>query len=88
MFSLLGYCGQTAFNKLDDWQLGKAQSPSKPITQQMAESKWIPLRHLSDDEYRGILSEKLLSIEAEISLLDDKIEELKKSRSLTTSDPK
>jgi hypothetical protein len=46
----------------------------------MAESKWIPLRHLSDEEYRGMLSEKLLSIEAEIALLDEKIEDLEKTR--------
>lgn len=46
----------------------------------MAESKWVPLKSLSDDEYRGILGEKLLSIEAEIALIDDKIEELEKAK--------
>lgn len=51
----------------------------------MAESKWIPLRSLSDQEYREMLSEKLLSIEAEIALLDDKIEELEKSRPVPSS---
>ena len=54
----------------------------------MADSKWIPLRHLSDDEYREILSEKLLSIEAEIALLDEKIEDLEKSRIAPTSTAK
>lgn len=48
--------------------------------QRMADSKWIPLRSLSDQEYRGMLNEKLLSIEAEIALLDEKMEELEKSR--------
>lgn len=85
MFSLLGYCGQSAFNRLDAWQMEKAQNPSKPLAQRIAESKWIPLRHLSDEEYRGILSEKLLSIEAEIALLDEKIEELEKTRPATSS---
>jgi hypothetical protein len=80
IFSILGYCGQSAFNKVDTWQMEKAQNPGKPIFQRMAESKWIPLRHLSDEDYRGILSEKLLSIEAEIALLDEKIEELEKTR--------
>jgi hypothetical protein len=46
----------------------------------MAESKWIPLKSLSDDEYRHILSEKLLSVEAEIALIDDKIEELERDK--------
>lgn len=58
----------------------KAQNPGKPILQRMAESKWIPLRHLSDEDYRDILGEKLLSIEAEIALLDEKIQELEKTR--------
>lgn len=80
IFSLLGYGGQSAFNYVDKWQMEKAQNPSKPIMQRMAESKWIPLRHLSDEEYRRMLSEKLLSLEAEIALLDEKIEELEKTR--------
>lgn len=62
-----------------------AHKTSKPLMQRMAESKWIPLRSLSDQEYREMLSEKLLSIEAEIALLDDKIEELEKSRSVPSS---
>lgn len=52
--------------------------------QRMADSKWIPLRALSDQEYRDMLSEKLLGIEAEIALLDDKIEELERSRPIST----
>ncbi|KAJ5102126.1 hypothetical protein NUU61_004348 [Penicillium alfredii] len=80
IFSLLGYCGQSIFNRIDTWQMENAQNPSKPLAQRMADSKWIPLRHLSDEDYRGILSEKLLSIEAEIALLDEKIEDLEKSR--------
>jgi hypothetical protein len=58
-----------------------ANTSSKPIIQRLADSKWIPLKSLSDDDYRGILSEKLLSIEAEMTILDEKIEELQKSRS-------
>lgn len=85
IFSLLGYGGQSAFNYVDKWQMEKAQTPSKPILQRMAESKWIPFRHLSDEEYRGMLSEKLLSIEAEIALLDEKIEDLEKTRPVRMS---
>jgi hypothetical protein len=57
-----------------------ANTPSKPILQRLADSKWIPLKTLSDDEYRGILSEKLLSIEAEIAIIDEKIEELERAK--------
>ncbi|KAH8429532.1 uncharacterized protein LDX57_007194 [Aspergillus melleus] len=77
---LMGYVGQSSYNAIDTWQMEHANNPSKPIIQRIADSKWIPLRSLSDDDYRGMLSEKLLSIEAEISLIDDKIEELEKSK--------
>ncbi|RDW79262.1 uncharacterized protein DSM5745_06114 [Aspergillus mulundensis] len=80
VFSLCGYLGQVSYNAIDEWQLEQAGKPSKPLLTRMAESKWIPLKSLSDDEYRGILSEKLLTIEAEIALIDDKIEELQKAK--------
>ncbi|GFF47777.1 hypothetical protein IFM58399_08133 [Aspergillus lentulus] len=80
VFSLLGYLGQRSYNAIDSWQMEHANTPSKPILQRIADSKWIPLKTLSDDEYRGILSEKLLSIEAEIAIIDEKIEELEKAK--------
>ncbi|KAJ5098115.1 hypothetical protein N7532_005116 [Penicillium argentinense] len=85
IFSILGFGGQSVFNKVDAWQMGRAQTLSKPFAQRMAESKWIPFRHLSDEEYRNMLNEKLLSVEAEIALLDEKIEELESIR--PTRDP-
>ncbi|GKZ34897.1 hypothetical protein AbraIFM66950_005294 [Aspergillus brasiliensis] len=75
---LMGYVGQRSYNAIDTWQMENANTTSKPFLQRMADSKWIPLKSLSDDEYRGILNEKLLSIEAEIALIDDKIGELEK----------
>ena len=60
----------------------QADAPSKPFLQRLADSKWVPLRSLSDDDYRGMLSEKLLSIEAEVALLDEKIQELEKVKAV------
>ncbi|KAJ5760665.1 hypothetical protein N7520_007821 [Penicillium odoratum] len=77
---------RAAFNRVDAWQVERAQNPSKPFFQRMADSKWIPLRNLSDEEYRGMLSEKLLGIEAEIALLDEKIEDLEKTRPVSTTE--
>ncbi|KAJ5710154.1 hypothetical protein N7493_009746 [Penicillium malachiteum] len=87
IFSLLGFAGQSAFNRVDAWQIERAQNPAKPLAVRLAESKWVPLRHLSDEEYRGMLGEKLLSLEAEIALLDEKIEGLEKTRPVTSSIP-
>ncbi|EAU37259.1 conserved hypothetical protein [Aspergillus terreus NIH2624] len=80
VFSLLGYVGQSSYNAIDSWQMEQANTPSKPIIQRIADSKWIPLKTLSDDDYRGILNEKLLSIEAEMALIDEKIEQLEKAK--------
>ncbi|CAG7954750.1 unnamed protein product [Penicillium nalgiovense] len=88
IFSVLGYCGQRVFNRVDAWQMENAHKTSKPLMQRMAESKWVPLRTLSDQEYREMLSEKLLSIDAELALLDDKIQELEKSRPIPASSSK
>jgi hypothetical protein len=80
VFSLFGYVGQVSYNAIDKWQLEQANTPSKPFLTRIAESKWVPLKSLTDDEYQGILSEKLLTIEAEIALIDEKIEELQKAK--------
>lgn len=80
VFSLLGYAGQASYNTIDRWQLEQANTPSKPFLERIASSKYIPLKSLSDDEYRGMMGEKLLSIEAEIALIDDKIQELERAK--------
>lgn len=85
VFSLLGYIGQKSYNAIDAWQMEQPDTPSKPIIQRMADSKWIPLKSLSDNDYRGMLNEKILSIEAEIALVDEKIEALEASRSGTAA---
>lgn len=81
VFSILGYLGQSSYNAIDTWQMEHANTPTKPILQRMAESKWIPLKSLSDDDYRGMLSEKLLSIEADIAIIDEKIDLLEQQKS-------
>lgn len=62
----------------------QANVPSKPFLQRLADSKWVPLRSLSDDDYREMLNEKVLSIEAEVALLDEKIQELEKAKAVGT----
>lgn len=84
----MGYLGQTGFNIAESWHqenAGKEAAKPKSILERMAESKWIPLRALSDDDFRDILREKVLSIEVEIALLDDKIRILEEERAAAAS---
>ncbi|KAM4062156.1 Beta-ketoacyl synthase [Hirsutella rhossiliensis] len=38
--------------------------------------RWIPLKKLTDDEYMDMMNEKLLRVEADIALIDERIAEL------------
>lgn len=40
-------------------------------------SKWSPLTRLTDEEYEKILEEKILKIEVEIALVEDRISHLR-----------
>lgn len=40
-------------------------------------SKWSPMKQLTDQEYQNILEEKLLRLDAEIAIIDDNVAELK-----------
>jgi hypothetical protein len=78
VFSIAGYLGQSSWNAVERWHQnnqGKSQD-SRSILQRMADSKWIPLRSLSDEDFKNILNEKILSMDVEIALLDDKIQSL------------
>lgn len=41
------------------------------------DSKWSPLKKLSDAEYVDMMGEKILRVEADIALIDEHIEKLK-----------
>lgn len=55
--------------------------PSKPLVNRIADSKWTPIRTLSDEQYKDMLRDKLMGVDVEISLIDDKLKELRESES-------
>ncbi|OJD25865.1 hypothetical protein ACJ73_02762 [Blastomyces percursus] len=79
IFGVAGFLGQKSYDVIDGWQLSKDQTaPRKPLAQRVLESKWMLLKPLPDDEYIGMLNEKLLAVDAEIAVIDDKIAALKR----------
>ncbi|EOA87281.1 hypothetical protein ACJQWK_10139 [Exserohilum turcicum] len=89
MFSTLGWLGQHGYNYLDDRHSGqlreeaelKARGEEKPketLMDKIAKSKWSPMQVLTDEDYDKLMQEKLLRVEAEIAVIDDKIEALRK----------
>ncbi|MCJ1368064.1 hypothetical protein MMC16_007203 [Acarospora aff. strigata] len=85
MFSLFGFVGQAIFNSLDARQIARTSvglgDSSRPgsFWRRLGESKWTPVKVLSDEEYENMLQEKLLKVIAEIAIIDEKVEKLKET---------
>ena len=78
MFAVFGAAGQAMYNIAD------ARSPelsgaerAKDLKDSWLNSKWSPMKVLSDSEYENMLQEKLLKVNAEIALIDENIEALR-----------
>jgi hypothetical protein len=86
MFSLFGAGGQAIVN----WRAKRAansaatNAPSKPSRGFW--SKWSPISPLSDEDYEKILEERLLRVEADIALVDDRIKEIREAEGQTTKE--
>ncbi|KAF2997038.1 hypothetical protein E8E13_000478 [Curvularia kusanoi] len=83
MFSLFGFAGQHGYNYLDkknteeveeDARLAAKGEKRKNFMERIAEMKWSPMEVLTDERYEEMLQERLLKIEVEIALVDDRIE--------------
>ena len=82
MFALFGLAGQSTYNRLDDAHtqsvLNAHNVPSSSsFWTRLASNKYIPVKALSDLEYESMLRERLLAVEAEIALVDEKIDRLR-----------
>ena len=93
MFSLFGWAGQSLYNELDARNTRKLQATSlSPATaaapnilQKLASMKYSPMKILSDAEYEAMLRERLLEVDAQIALLDEKIDMVKQEAEKETA---
>jgi hypothetical protein len=76
MIGLIGLAGQTGHNLFSETQRSES-SPRRSVMQRLTESKWAPLKALSDQQYEEMLQQKLLKIDVELSMIDEKIATLK-----------
>jgi hypothetical protein len=74
MFALFGAAGQTLYNKADARNSELAEQGPDNTKKSWLDSKWSPMKVLSDSEYEDMLREKLLKINVEIAMVDDSIE--------------
>lgn len=82
MMGLLGMAGQGGYNALSTSR-DEEQGPRRPLMARLADSRWMPLKNLSDEQYEEMLSAKLIKVEVEISLIDEKIATLHATQSTT-----
>jgi hypothetical protein len=82
MGALTGYLGQTAYNMLDDKHTADLATPisKEPLWRRALNSKYSPMKVLSDDQYADMLKEKLLRVNADIAVVDDDISKWKKQQ--------
>jgi hypothetical protein len=79
MWTIFGASGQYLYNR---W----ASSPRQVDTagpnfwQRMSDKSWTPFKVLTNEEYAAMLREKMLKVEVEISILDDKMTALKEQQ--------
>ena len=52
------------------------QLERRSFWQRVADSKYSPMKILSDEEYEKVLREKLVRVEAEIALIDENIDKI------------
>ena len=85
MFTLYGWAGQHVYNFLDKRNSAELREQAQPdykpkgtLMQRFAQSKWSPMSVLTDEQYEEMLQERLLKVEAEIAIIDERIEDVKK----------
>ena len=77
MFAVFGAAGQALYNSADARNSARAAAPETGLKNSWLNSKWSPMKVLSDKEYEDMLREKLLRVNAEIALVDESIEALR-----------
>ena len=79
MFSLFGFLGQIGYNKYNERR--DVDEPPKPgFWKRMSEKSWSPVTVMTNDEYTEMLKEKMLKIDVEISILEDRIQALREQQ--------
>ncbi|KAF2873835.1 hypothetical protein BDV95DRAFT_567846 [Massariosphaeria phaeospora] len=89
MFSLFGFCGQHAYQYLDkrntEAVMKKVEAKEdvkvkENFLERISKSKWSPMTALTDEQYESMMNEKILKIEAEIALIDERIEGFRRNQ--------
>lgn len=80
MFSLFGFAGQVAYNTFTSSAAVTTQDPQQGFWRRMSEKSWSPITVMNDEQYIELLKEKMLKVDVEISIVDDRIAALREQQ--------
>ena len=80
MFSLFGFLGQAAHDSYLARKAAPVLEAKVGFWRRMSEKPWSPVTVMTDDEYAELLRKKMMRVDVEIAILDDRIEALKKEQ--------
>ncbi|KAL8905017.1 MAG: hypothetical protein Q9171_006836 [Xanthocarpia ochracea] len=66
----------------------ESTEPVEPLWKRVLNSKWSPMKVLSDEQYETLLRKKLLRVEAELAIVEDDIEKVKQRQNNAHQDGK
>ncbi|KAK5997566.1 hypothetical protein PT974_02929 [Cladobotryum mycophilum] len=72
LWGVLGATGQMVVNNINS-----REPKVKDENDSWMRSKWSPLRKITDEEYIDMMEEKILRVDVDIALIDDRIAELR-----------
>merc|ERR1711881_816551 len=82
LVGLLGQKGYSIMDRKHSDSLAVAAVPDvekqEPFWRKAMQSKYSPVKHLSHEEYKKVLEDKLLRVDAEIAVIDDDIAAVKR----------
>ena len=82
MFTLLSFSSQFLYNLGDAQHTASILAPRKEHREGMFErmlgAKNSPIKKLSNEEYKDMMREKMFGLEADIAIVDEEIEKLKR----------
>lgn len=85
--TLIGAAGQYAYNRSEEQNMNRPPPDENAGKHPWLNSKYSPMKVLTDQEYNGMLQEKLLNVNAQIALIDESIEALRKQEKEEASKP-
>lgn len=84
-FGVAGALGQKLY---DSRQAATPEEADKNLKNSWMNAKWSPVKVLTDDEYENLLREKMLRVSADIAILDESIEAVRKEAADQAKMPK